>query len=274
MLDPDLKKLLAILDWETNQKFKSIRSGGFFHLTKGRGLEFKEVRPYYFGDDTRYIDWNVTSRTGEVHVKEYYEEQDLPIMILIDVSKSMDGKKKKAAIQLACFLSLFHVRIGNRVRIILFSDHVYHSGKELKRKEEVNLEFKSILKKSNEQSSKKTNYDQAIEKAYRISSKYSIVYWLSDFTYFQGFESKKALSRTWDEYAIWIEEQSFEIQLPFWFRIFSLSDSETGDSLSFHSNLKQDQMNFKKTFGNKGITVRPEEKLSKQILGLFKGIRV
>ena len=274
MLDPDLKKLLTVLDWETNQKFKSVRSGGFFHFAKGRGLEFKEVRPYYFGDDTRYIDWNVTSRTGEVHVKEYYEEQDLPIMVLVDVSKSMQGKKKKAALQLACFLSLFHVRIGNRVRIILFSDNIYHSGKELKRKEEVDLEFKSIIKKAEQLSSKKTDYNKALEKTYQISSKYSIVYWLSDFTYFQGFESRKGLFQTWDEYAIWIEEESFEIQLPFWFRIFALSDSEAGNSLTFQSNLKQDQMNFKKTFGNKGITVRPETKLSKQILGLFKGIRI
>ncbi|TGN19716.1 DUF58 domain-containing protein [Leptospira idonii] len=274
MLDPDLKKLLNVLDWETKKKFRSFRSGGFHQSSRGKGLEFKEVRPYTYGDDTRYIDWNVTSRTGEVHVKEFYEDQDVPIFLFIDCSQSMKGNKERTAYQLAFFLSLFHIKIGNRIRVFLFGENIYHSGKELKREEDVYQEFKSLPKHITTTSGIKTDFNQAIEFGFKISSRFTTAYWLSDFAYFDGFPSYKGIFGKWEHYGIWIEEKVFESELPFWFRIFSFIDSETKKDLKNFSNLPNDLSAFRSCFGIKRVTVRPEMKLSGQILELFRGVRV
>ncbi len=63
-------------------------AGEYSSAFKGRGLEFEEVREYRRGDDVRTIDWNVTARTGEIHVKLYREERDLTVLLLVDLSAS------------------------------------------------------------------------------------------------------------------------------------------------------------------------------------------
>jgi len=63
-------------------------AGQYSSAFKGRGLEFEEVREYRAGDDVRTIDWNVTARTGRLHVKLYREERDLTLLLLADLSAS------------------------------------------------------------------------------------------------------------------------------------------------------------------------------------------
>ena len=70
----------------TNQKRLGEVSSSF----KGFGMNFSEVREYQFGDETRFIDWNVTARYNRPHVKVFEEEREQVNMLMIDVSKSMD----------------------------------------------------------------------------------------------------------------------------------------------------------------------------------------
>jgi uncharacterized protein (DUF58 family) len=63
-------------------------TGQYQSAFRGLGLEFEEVREYRHGDDVRTIDWNVTARTGELHVKRFREERDLTVLLLIDLSAS------------------------------------------------------------------------------------------------------------------------------------------------------------------------------------------
>jgi uncharacterized protein (DUF58 family) len=270
MLDADLKRLLTILNWETKRKYKSFGSGGLAPTNRGRGIEFKEVRLYNYGDDTRYIDWNVTSRTGEVHVKEYYSEQDVPVLINIDISSSMRDIKSKAAFQLAFFLTLFHIKMGNKVRLILFSGEVYHSGKLLRSENDAYYEFKKLTDKAKSIPKSDTNYLRTLEFTTRLSPKFSICYWLSDFCFFDGFAHLRSLLSKWENYGVWIEEEDTEIDLPFWFDIFQFSDSEKKHPLSKHSNLTRDKLLFKECFPSSRITIRPELKLSTQVLSLFQ----
>ncbi len=64
--------------------------GAYRSIFRGTGIEFEEVRPYQPGDEVRSIDWNVTARTGEAHVKTYIEERQLILQLLVDQSRSMD----------------------------------------------------------------------------------------------------------------------------------------------------------------------------------------
>jgi uncharacterized protein (DUF58 family) len=63
-------------------------SGQYQSAFRGLGLEFEEVREYRAGDDVRTIDWNVTARTGFLHIKRYREERDLNVLLLVDLSAS------------------------------------------------------------------------------------------------------------------------------------------------------------------------------------------
>ena len=95
---------------------------------KDRGMEFDEVRPYTPGDDIRTIDWNVTARTGEPHVKRFIEERELTVMLLVDVSASQDfgsGRRSKleAAVELSALLAMSATgQNGDKVGLLLFHE--------------------------------------------------------------------------------------------------------------------------------------------------------
>lgn len=76
------------LEVRARQAMMSGLAGQYRSAFKGRGLEFEEVREYRGGDDVGTIDWNVTARTGRLHVKLYREERDLTVLVLADVSAS------------------------------------------------------------------------------------------------------------------------------------------------------------------------------------------
>jgi uncharacterized protein (DUF58 family) len=106
-------------------------AGAYLSVFKGRGMEFDEVRPYVPGDDVRSIDWNVTARTGEPHVKRFVEERELTVMLLVDVSASQDfgsGRRSKleAAVELSALLAMSAVENGDKVGLLLF-----HGGADL-----------------------------------------------------------------------------------------------------------------------------------------------
>src|SRR5688572_24474287 len=103
-------------------------AGAYLSVFKGRGMEFDEVWPYVPGDDVRSIDWNVTARTGEPHVKRFVEERELTVMLLVDVSASQEfgsGRRSKleAAVELSALLAMSAVENGDKVGLLLF-----HSG--------------------------------------------------------------------------------------------------------------------------------------------------
>ena len=104
--------------------------GGEYHsVFKGRGVEFAEVRPYQPGDDVRTIDWNVTARMGMPFVKQYVEERDLTVFIVVDVSGSLGfGSrailKRDLAAELAGLLAFAALRNQDRVGAALVSDRL------------------------------------------------------------------------------------------------------------------------------------------------------
>ncbi len=91
----ELKQLLRyqrhtkLFDLTPAQTIQSKLAGSYLAKSKGRGMEFDEVRHYQSGDDVRTIDWRVTARTGKVHTKLFREEKERPVFILTDLSPSM-----------------------------------------------------------------------------------------------------------------------------------------------------------------------------------------
>jgi len=103
-------------------------TGQYQSAFRGLGLEFEEVREYRTGDDVRTIDWNVTARTGCLHVKRYREERDLNVLLLVDLSASTQFGSKVMTVHdlIAEVAGLFALAAARRDRVgaILFDDSV------------------------------------------------------------------------------------------------------------------------------------------------------
>jgi uncharacterized protein (DUF58 family) len=125
----ELVRRVRRLEISTRRAVEDTLSGQYHSVFKGRGMVFSEVRPYAPGDEVRAIDWNVSARTGQLHVKRFVEERELTVMLLCDVSASADfgsGARTKAEVQaeIAALLAFSAVANGDRVGLLLFTDRV------------------------------------------------------------------------------------------------------------------------------------------------------
>lgn len=107
----------------------NIFAGQYHTAFKGRGMAFSEVREYQFGDDVRDIDWNVTARFNKPYVKVYEEERELTVMLLVDVSSSLDfgtthQMKKDMITEIAATLAFAAIQNNDKIGVIFFSDRI------------------------------------------------------------------------------------------------------------------------------------------------------
>jgi uncharacterized protein (DUF58 family) len=125
----ELIKKVRKIEIRTKRLSQQLFSGQYHSAFKGRGMAFSEVREYQFGDEIRFIDWNVTARFNHPYVKVFEEERELTVMLLIDVSASnLFGTRKqfKADLisELAAVLSFSAINNNDKVGVIFFSDKV------------------------------------------------------------------------------------------------------------------------------------------------------
>jgi uncharacterized protein (DUF58 family) len=104
-------------------------AGSYHSVFKGRGMAFADVRPYAAGDEIRFIDWNVTARTGELHVKQFVEERELTVVLCVDMSASLDfgtrgRRKRELAAEVAALLAMSAMRNQDKVGLLTFTDLV------------------------------------------------------------------------------------------------------------------------------------------------------
>ncbi|HLX09249.1 MAG TPA: DUF58 domain-containing protein [Thermoanaerobaculia bacterium] len=125
----ELLRKVRRIEIATNRLVDQGVAGDYHSVFKGRGMEFAEVRPYQPGDDVRGIDWNVTARMGSPFVKQFVEERDLTIFLVVDVSGSLSfGSrailKRELAAEIAALLAFAAVRNQDRVGAALISDRL------------------------------------------------------------------------------------------------------------------------------------------------------
>lgn len=119
------------LELRTRGLVDSLFSGGYASIFRGRGLEFSHVRSYQVGDDVRSIDWKVTARRGSPFVRQFVEERDLLVTLVVDVSGSGrfgPGERSPAEVgaEVAAALAFAAARNNDRVALMLVSDRVEH----------------------------------------------------------------------------------------------------------------------------------------------------
>ena len=119
--------LLRALDVTIGRRIEGVLSGDYRASLQGDGTELAQLRPYSPGDDVRQIDWNVTARTGEPHVRVHLAERVLSSWLVLDTSPSMafgtaDRRKADVAEGVAIAVGHLATRRGNRLGLVTFGD--------------------------------------------------------------------------------------------------------------------------------------------------------
>jgi len=130
---PISEVLLRALDITVARRMEGLLAGDYKSRLLGQGSELAQIRPYVLGDDVRQIDWNVTARTGEPHVRVQHAERVLVTWLVLDTSPSMKfgtADRRKADVAEGVAVAVGHVatRRGNRLGVVTFGDGSPHSA--------------------------------------------------------------------------------------------------------------------------------------------------
>lgn len=180
----DIIKKVKQIEIRTRRKTEATLMGQYHSAFKGQGMTFSEVRPYQIGDEIRRIDWNKTARFREPFVKVMEEERELTMMILVDISASMDygtsvQLKREYVAEIAATLGFSAAGNNDKVGLILFADSVYKVIPPRKGRKHILAIISTIL--SAEYVPAKADIDAALLYMMSIFKKKSLLFMFSDF---------------------------------------------------------------------------------------------
>ncbi len=180
----ELLKKVRKIEIKTRGLSQNIFAGEYHSAFKGRGMAFSEVREYQFGDDIRDIDWNVTARFHKPYVKVFEEERELTVMLMIDVSGSLDfgsrGQlKRNMSAEIAATIAFSAMQNNDKIGVIFFSDRIEKYIPAKKGRKHILYIIREMLNFQPE--SKKTDVTMAVEFMTKVLKRRSTVFMLSDF---------------------------------------------------------------------------------------------
>lgn len=184
MLSPSLMRRIRRIELRSRRLVHNAFAGAYHSIYKGRGLAFVSVRPYTHGDDVRSIDWKVSARAGQTYIKEFVEERELTLLILIDGSASVlfgsqDKQKRDFAAELGAVLAYAANANNDKAGLLIFSDKVEHYIAPQKGKNHLLRLIRDLL--TVETTGKGTDLGLALRTANRFLRQGAIVFILSDF---------------------------------------------------------------------------------------------
>jgi uncharacterized protein (DUF58 family) len=184
MITPETLKRIRRIELFTRRLVNDSFSGAYHSVFKGRGMAFDAVRPYQPGDDVRDIDWNVTARANEVFIKQYAEERELTVMLVLDSSASclfgtVNQRKRDLAAELGAVLALSAISNNDKVGLLIFSDRVEKFISPRKGRNHVLRLIRDLL--AVHPVNKGTDLSLALRTVNRLLKQRAIIFFLSDF---------------------------------------------------------------------------------------------
>lgn len=183
-MEDDILAKVRKIEIKTKGLSSHIFAGKYHSAFKGRGMSFSEVREYRIGDDVRDIDWNVTARTRDPHIKTYEEERELTMMLLIDVSGSRlfgttSKYKKNIITEISAVLAFSASQNNDKIGCIFFSDKIEKYIPPKKGRTHILRIIKELIEFV--PSSQGTDIGVAFQFMTNILKKHATVFILSDF---------------------------------------------------------------------------------------------
>ena len=281
----ELLKKVRKIEIKTRRLSNHIFSGEYHSHFKGRGMTFSEVRKYQFGDDIRDIDWNVTAKLNEPHIKIFEEERELTMILLVDVSKSESfgtrmQQKRDLITELCAVLAFSAIQNNDKVGVVFFTDQIELFIPPKKGKSHILRIIRELIEFKPKGTG--TNISEAFKFLSSVIKKRSIVFTLSDFQDEAYDKNLKIASSKHDLTAIRIIDPAEE-QLPD-IGLVQLQNPETGtlewvdtSSSIVRTTYEKDYQNFVANFksycthsGTDYIDLRVDRSYTKQLLEFFK----
>ena len=229
----ELFKQVRKIEIKTRGLSSNIFAGQYHSAFKGRGMAFSEVREYQVGDDVRDIDWNVTARFRRPFVKVFEEERELTVMLLIDVSGSLDfgttqRTKREMATEMAAILAFSAIQNNDKIGVIFFSDRIEKYIPPKKGRKHILYIIHEML--DFKPQSKRTNIAAAIEYLTRVMKRRCIAFVVSDFYAENSFQKELQIANSkHDVVAIQVYDQRAKT-LPN-VGLMKVKDAETGHEM-------------------------------------------
>ncbi len=264
----------------------NIFAGQYHSAFKGRGMAFSEVREYQFGDDVRDIDWNVTARFHRPYVKVFEEERELTVMLLIDVSGSLDfgtqkQMKRDMVTEIAATIAFSAIQNNDKIGVVFFSGKIEKYIPPKKGRKHILYIIREMLDFHPE--SKKTDVKQAVEFLSSVQKRRTTSFILSDFYVRNDFmQSLQIANRKHDVVAIQVYDQRAK-ELPD-VGLMKVVDAETGFEQYVDTSSKRLRDSYRKywmdrqsqlqeTFNKSNVdnvSIATNEDFVKSLLMLFK----
>ena len=226
----DLLKRVRQIEIKTRGLSNNIFAGQYHSAFKGKGMSFSEVREYQYGDDVRDIDWNVTARYNKPFVKVFEEERELTVMLLIDVSNSLDfgtvkQLKKDMVTEIAATLAFSAIQNNDKIGVIFFSDRIEKFIPPKKGRKHILYIIRELLDFKPE--SKRTDIKIAVEYLTNVIKKLCTTFMISDFIDENDFRNALTIAnRKHDIVAIQVYDRRMA-ELPD-VGLMKVRDAETG----------------------------------------------
>ncbi len=229
------ERILRRLDWKVIRRLDGVLKGDYHTLFYGDGLDFADLREYQLADDIRHIDWNVTARMNELHVREYVEDREITAWFLLDLSPSMgfgptDRPKELVLVDLVTTLARLLTRSGNRVGAILYNNQNVRTIPPHGGRNQVLRLTHELLRESDTPSKTTTDLTVLLSAGLNTFQRRSLVFVISDFMSEPGWQRPLSLLnrrhemigiRLWD---------AREVELPN-AGVIVVEDAETGEQI-------------------------------------------
>ena len=281
----DILKKVRKIEIKTRGLSQNIFAGQYHSAFKGRGMAFAEVREYQYGDDVRDIDWNVTARFQRPYVKVFEEERELTVMLLIDVSGSLDfgtSRQTKADMvtEIAATLAFSAIQNNDKIGVIFFSDRIEKYIPPQKGRKHILYIIREML--DFHPQSRKTDVGEAMEYLTRVMKRHCTAFVLSDF-YSNGsfLNALQIANRKHDVVAIQVYDKRAK-ELPD-VGLMRVKDAESGQEMYIDTSSKklrqahtrywlEREENLRQTFAKSNVdwaSVATDEDYVKAMMALF-----
>lgn len=246
-IEPDIFKTIRRIQIITTQLANDILAGAYRSAFKGRGIEFEEVREYQPGDEVRSIDWNVTARMNHPYVKNFREERDITVLLVVDVSASsrfggQHGLKKETIAEIGAVLAFSAIKNNDKVGLLLFSDIVEKYVPPRKGTRHVLRLIRELLAYKPKQQG--TDLKGALSFLGKVHRRSAICFLISDF-FCDGYSHEIApIAKRHDLISICVND-AYEYSFP-QIGLVNIQDLETGNTSVIDTSFQELQDHFKK----------------------------
>ena len=226
----ELLKRVRRIEIKTRGLSNNIFAGEYHSAFKGRGMAFSEVREYQYGDDIRDIDWNVTARFHKPYVKVFEEERELTVMLLVDVSGSLDfgtmkQMKRDMVTEIAATLAFSAMQNNDKIGVIFFSDKIEKFIPPKKGRKHILYIIRELIDFHPE--SKKTDISVGLQYLTNVMKRRCTAFILSDFIDRKDFKNAMTIAnQKHDVVAVQVYDRRIE-ELPA-VGLMKVKDAETG----------------------------------------------